>query len=204
MKKNFVIALTALMSVLTSGCASYGPEPETVPFVDISRYAGLWHEIASNPVFFNRNLVGVTAEYGAISDKQVSVLNTGYVRSLDGRKQTITGKATVVDEQTNSKLQVRFDRFPVSLFPGNYWIVVLDSENYQYAVVTDDRQYTMFVLHRQPSMPQALYDRILEELQAKNIDTSRLRVSGNITPDYTALLKVHSFFLMSVCCMTLI
>jgi len=180
MKVNFGAAILASMLILASGCASYSPEPETVPFVDIARYAGLWHEIASNPVFFNKNLVAVTAEYGVISDKQVSVLNTGYVGSPDGRKQTITGKATVVDTATNSKLQVRFDRFPVSLFPGNYWIVVLDNENYQYAVVTDNRQKTMFVLYRQPSMPKSLYDDILAELQAKNIDTSRLRVTGEI------------------------
>ena len=109
-------------------------------------------------------------------------MNTGYVRSLDGKKQTITGKATVVDEQTNSKLQVRFDRFPVSLFPGNYWIVLLDGENYQYAVVTDARQKTMFVLCRSPSMPQELYDTILEELRVKNIDTTRLRVTGELLP----------------------
>ena len=142
---KYVLSFFMVVSAL-GGCASYGPEPETVAWVDLARYAGLWHEIASNPVFFNRNLVGVTAEYGAINSTQVSVLNTGYVRSLDGRKQTITGTATVVDSTTNSKLQVRFDRFPVSLFPGNYWIVLLDEENYQYAVVTDDRQFTMFML----------------------------------------------------------
>ena len=132
-------------------------------------------------MFFNRNLVGVTAEYGPINDTQVSVLNTGYVKSLEGKKQTITGKATVVDSATNSKLQVRFDRFPVSLFPGNYWVVLLDEDNYQYAVVTDDRQFTMFVLARQPSMSQELYDSILAALEAKSVDTSRLRITGELT-----------------------
>lgn len=180
--KVYVVCVTLLMVAgAVSSCARYGPEPETVPQVDIAKYAGLWHEIASNPVFFNRNLVGVTAEYGVISDTQVSVLNTGYVDSLDGRKQTITGKATVVEPETNSKLQVRFDRFPVNLFPGNYWIVLLDDEAYEYAVVTDDRQNTMFVLSRTPFMSQDRYDMIVTALQEKNIDTSRLRVTGEIT-----------------------
>jgi len=64
------------------------------------------------------------------------------------------------------------------MFPGNYWIVLLDDDNYEYAVVTDDRQFTMFVLARQPEMPQALYDEIRAALEAKQIDTSRLRVTG--------------------------
>lgn len=176
---RYALSLVVVVSVL-NGCASYGPEPETVAWVDLARYAGVWHEIASNPVFFNRNLVGVTAEYGPINDTQVSVLNTGYVKSLAGRKQTITGKATVVDANTNSKLQVRFDRFPVSLFPGNYWIVLLDKDDYQYAVVTDDRQFTMFVLAREPSMSRELYNSILATLKAKSIDTSRLRITGTV------------------------
>ena len=181
MKRCYLYVVLSVAMMIVSSCASYGPEPETVPWVDISRYVGLWHEIATNPVFFNKNLVGVTAEYGVISDNQVSVLNTGYVGSLDGRKKSITGKATVVDSATNSKLQVRFDRFPVSLFPGNYWIVLLDDENYEYAVVTDNRQSTMFVLSREPFMTQERYDMILAALKAKNIDTSRLRITGEVT-----------------------
>jgi len=55
MKAKFVLPITALFFI--SGCASYGPEPETVPFVDVTRYAGLWHEIASNPVFFEKHRV---------------------------------------------------------------------------------------------------------------------------------------------------
>jgi apolipoprotein D and lipocalin family protein len=180
MNKVLVGAVVVSIVAALSSCASYGPPPETVPFVDVEKYAGKWYEIATNPVFFNKNLVGVTAEYGVISNTQISVLNTGYQRTLDGKKQTITGKATVVDTATNSKLQVRFDRFPVSLFPGNYWIVVLDAENYQYAVVTDDKQKTMFVLARDPFMSRQLYDQILAELQSKSIDISRLRITGEI------------------------
>ena len=180
MKIKYMVLALAVFPVLT-GCVSYGPEPETVPKVDIARYVGLWHEIASNPVFFNQGLVGVTAEYGIINDTQISVLNTGYNGTIDeANKESITGVATVVDTQTNSKLKVQFDMFLGSLFKGNYWIVLLDEENYQYAVVTDNRQFTMFVLSRTPEMSTDLYNRILADLEAKGVDTSRLKVTGTL------------------------
>ncbi len=189
MKKLAVVCVVLMVAASFSGCMRrYGPEPETVDWVELDRYTGLWHEIASNPVFFNRNLVAVTAEYEAIADDAVSVLNTGYVGTPDGRKRTITGTATVVEPETNSKLQVRFDPFPTRLFPGNYWIVWLDDEAnenadqpYQYAVVTDARQFTMFVLSREPEMPAALYEEIKATLQSRDIDTSRLNVTGLLT-----------------------
>ncbi len=187
MNKALLVVSIALSAGVMSGCLrTYGPEPETVPWVDLSRYTGVWHEIASNPVFFNRNLVAVTAEYQPVNETTVSVLNTGYVGSPDGRKRTISGTATVVEPETNSKLQVRFDPFPNRLFPGNYWIVLLDDEAnensgpYEYAVVTDTRQFTLFVLAREPAIPEALYKQIKAELEERRINIERLHVTGEL------------------------
>lgn len=169
----------ALMSVL-GGCAGYGPAPATVGYVDLQRYAGLWHEIASNPVFFNQDLYNVTAEYAALDSGGVSVLNKGHKGSADGPEKSISGTATVADATTNAKLKVQFDMPFGSLFRGNYWIVLLDSDDYQYAVVSDNVQHTLFVLSRDAAMDSATYDGILAALQAKNIDVSRLKVTGTL------------------------
>ena len=180
MNKHMLLPAVLVLSSL-AGCARYGPEPETVPFVDTQRYVGLWHEIASNPVFFNRDLVGVTAEYGDLGNNRISVLNTGYKGVIaEENKRTISGVATVVDTETNSKLKVQFDMLFGCLFRGNYWIVLLDDEDYQYAVVTDNRQFTLFVLCREPEMDTSLYNQILEALNAQEINTSRLRVTGTL------------------------
>lgn len=180
MKKMFLLTMVLLISAL-SGCLRYGPEPETVPYVDIQRYVGLWHEIASNQVFFNKGLVGVTAEYGVLNESQISVLNSGYKNTIDeSNKTSITGFATVEDTETNSKLTVQFDMLFGALTKGKYWIVLLDEEDYEYAVVTDNRQFTLFVLSRTPEMDSDLYKRILAELKAKQVDTSRLEITGTL------------------------
>lgn len=186
MKHSYKIGLCVVLllatALLASGCPKqFGPEPEVVPFVDVAQYVGLWHEIASNPSFFNMNLVAVTAEYDIIEPGVISVLNRGHVGSPDGRERIIEGRARVVDETTNAKLKVQFDTFWGRFFEGDYWIVLLDETDYEYAVVTDDRQSTMFVLYREPEMPRALYDTVLAALEDKDIDTSRLRITGGLS-----------------------
>ena len=186
MIRNRILAMGMLFLLVGAcfggvGCQVYGPPPATVAFVDVERYMGLWYEIASNPVFFNANLVGVTAEYALQEDGTVSVVNRGFVGSVDGEEQQIEGTARVVDAETNSKLAVSFPSVLGGLFEGEYWIVVLDSENYTYAVVTDSRQSTLFILYREAAMPTELYEAILDELAALGVDTSRLRLTGALT-----------------------
>ena len=50
-----VMSLAGVLMAL-SGCMSYGPAPQTVAQVEVPKYMGLWHEIASNPQFFNEDL----------------------------------------------------------------------------------------------------------------------------------------------------
>ena len=48
----------------------------SVAAVDLARYVGKWYEIASFPMFFQRNCVGdTTAEYALAPDGEVSVTN---------------------------------------------------------------------------------------------------------------------------------
>jgi apolipoprotein D and lipocalin family protein len=174
--------LAGLAVLLGVGCAR-GPVPETVSRVDLDRYVGRWYEIASNAAGFNDDLVDVTADYAARTDGQIDVLNRGIQGAPGGAEQTIEGVARVVDTSTNAKLGVRFPSVLGGIFEGEYWIVALGAD-YGYAVVTDSLQYTLFVLSRTPTMAQARYQAILDELAAKQINTQFLRVtvSGGLAP----------------------
>jgi apolipoprotein D and lipocalin family protein len=173
-------AFLAVAGVLPAGCPRYGQPPETVPYVDLEKYTGLWYEIASNEVFFNENLFGVTAEYTLREDGTVGVVNTGYEGGPNGPKKQITGTATVADPATNSKLLIRFDQPFGFLFRGKYYIVLLDEENYEYAVVSDNRQFTLFVLSRTPAMDTERFNNIVGEIEASGIDISRLEITGEL------------------------
>jgi len=169
MKILIRIALLLVAATSLSACRIV----ETVPFVDIPRYMGLWYQIAANEVSFNEGLVGVTAEYTLLDDGSVEVFNQGFQDTLDGEVSQITGNATIWDEETNSKLKVVFPGAPDLPYP-NYLIVVLDEAGYEYAAVTDPFEYTLFILSRSPSMSDNTYAMILGELEAKGVDTSKL------------------------------
>lgn len=169
--QSWKVSITTAVVLFLSGCGY-----ETVPYVDIQRYQGLWYQISANPAFFNEGLVGVTAEYSLNDDGSVKVINKGYIDTLDGEVDEIEGRAVVVDTQTNASLKVTFPGQPNLPFP-NYLIVVLDDVDYQYAAVTDPLGSTLFVLSRTPQMDDDLHQNILSQLATKGIDTSKLLIT---------------------------
>ena len=149
-------------------------EVTTVPSVDLERYAGKWFEVARLPTRFQKDCIGATAEYRLLDERKVQVINTCY-RS-DGTVRDIEGVARVVDP-SGAKLEVRFDNFFFKLFgwlvKPNYWILDL-AEDYGYAVVgSPDRKY-LWVLSREPTMDEALYERLMERAAAQGFDVERI------------------------------
>lgn len=162
-------SLITLLSVFwLSGCVT------TVDYVDVERYMGLWYQISAYETSFNQGLVAVTAEYTLLEDGTVQVYNRGYEESFDGAVDEILGTATVANTETNAELVVNFPSVPFNFPFPNYLIVVLDQENYQYAAVTDPFSSTLFVLSRTPTLDEATYQQILDELQAQDINTDKL------------------------------
>ena len=160
--------------LLLCGALSGCPMLETVPNVDLGRYQGLWYQVAGFPFPPTDNLVGITADYILLDDGTVRVENRGFVGSFDGNEDVIEGIARVVDETTNSKLSVSFPSVFGGLFPGQYWIIELDEENYNYAVVSDSLRFTLFILSRTPTLDQETFDMLIDNLDARGFDTSRI------------------------------
>jgi apolipoprotein D and lipocalin family protein len=145
---------------------------QVVPHVDLARYLGTWYEIATIPMRFQKGCTGVTATYSLRPDGDIKVLNECRKDSLDGKYKSITGKAWVVDTTTNAKLKVRFF-WP---FSGAYWIIELDSLNYQYAVVGHPNRGFLWILSRTPQMDEELYNDLLGRLRnVHGYDVSKLK-----------------------------
>lgn len=144
--------------------------PETVPYVDLNRYLGLWYEIASYPQPYEKNCTGVTATYGLLENGDISVLNRCHKYNLDGPLKEAQGKAWVVDKETNAKLKVQFF-WP---FTGDYWIIDLGPD-YEYSVVSDPTRSTLWILSRKPQLDPTVYRKILERLKRQNYDTFKLK-----------------------------
>lgn len=146
------------------------PAPlETVAQVDLDRYLGTWYEIAAFPQRFQRNCTGTTATYGLRDDGEIDVVNRCFKGALDGEEDTAVGRARVVDEETNAKLEVSF----FGPFWGDYWIIGLDPD-YQWAVVGHPERTYLWILNRAPTMDEALYQDILQRIVDNGYSLDRL------------------------------
>ena len=161
-----------LMALVASAGVATAKEPElaVVDSVELDRYLGTWYEIASYPAWFQKNCTAVTALYSLRDDGLIEVLNSCRKGSLDGKLKQSTGRAKVVDTDSNAKLKVSF----FGPFWGKYWIIDLDPD-YQWAVVGEPKRKYLWILSRTPSMEDGVFEEILARLPSKGYDPDGLQ-----------------------------
>lgn len=164
------INVMLLVGAALVGMAAENKKPalETVASVDLSRYLGQWYEIGRLPNRFQKKCAdSVTANYTLRSDGNIKVVNR--CRKQSGEFTTATGKAKIVDKQTNARLKVTFF-WP---FYGKYWILDL-GPNYEYAVVGEPGRNYLWILSRTPTMDEGLYQSLVAKMQARGFNTTRM------------------------------
>lgn len=169
MGKNLTFVLILLM--LTSICFGRDSmiDKTVVQDFEIERYLGKWYEIARFDHRFERDLVGVTAEYSWREDGKIKVLNTGYKETLNGKLSEAIGKAKIPDINKAAKLKVSFFLF----FYADYFVLELDN-NYQWAVVGSSSDKYLWILSRTPQMDESLYNDLLNKLTTRGYDVEKL------------------------------
>ena len=148
---------------------------QTVPNVDLQKYAGKWYEIASYPNRFQKGCTCTTAEYTYTDKGYIIVENRCNRSSLNGKQSYIRGKVFVDKNSGNAKLKVQFF-WP---FKAKYWIIDL-AENYSYAVVSHPNKKYLWILSRTAKMNEIVYQQIIFRLKEKGIDISRLIITKQI------------------------
>ncbi len=140
-------------------------EVETVPYVELGKYAGVWYEIGRYPQRFEKGATHVTAEY-VPCDGYLKVTNTCLKK---GKKKTAKGKAFVVPDSGNAKLKVEFF-WP---FKGDYWIIELDKD-YQWAVVSNRKLSSLWILYRKPHINNEILLPIVYSLMERGFNLARI------------------------------
>ncbi|MEI8163886.1 MAG: lipocalin family protein [Betaproteobacteria bacterium] len=144
----------------------------SVPELDLARYLGEWYEVASFPMFFQRNCLGdTTARYALTPQGEVSVTNRCRTGSGFDEAQ---GKATVVEGSGNARLKVSFF-WP---FRSDYWVIGLDAD-YRWAVVGNPNRKYLWILSRTPQLPPHLLDAALQAAAAQDFDLKQLNYTAN-------------------------
>ena len=172
-----VIGMAAVMLLATGSIAAQEPSPVTpVKQVDLSRYCGIWYEIARLPNRFQRNCAcSTSAEYSLLPNGTIRVVNR--CRKADGSFMVAEGIARKDDPNgSNAKLKVRFAPSWIAWIPfvwGSYWIIDL-APDYSYAVVGEPSRKYLWILSRSQEMEPSVYEEILGRLETMGYRTDRL------------------------------
>nr|WP_319998430.1 lipocalin family protein [uncultured Draconibacterium sp.] len=167
-----LILLSVIISGLFTGCSGQKQmiDNSVVKELDLQKYLGTWYEIARYDHRFERDLVGVTANYSMRPDGKIKVVNSGYKNTLDGEYSEAIGKAKIPDpENEPAKLKVSF----FWIFYGDYYVLELDKD-YQWAVIGSSTDKYLWILSRTPQMAPEIYTDLLKRIADRGYDTSAL------------------------------
>ncbi len=162
------IITTLLLGLCSITCGQQIDKSGITSF-DLNRYLGKWYEIARYDHIFERDLVGCEAEYTLRDDGKIKVLNSGYLKTLDGPYKESTGKAKFNKNGKPGQLRVSF----FGPFYSDYNILEL-APDYSYSVVGSNSPKYLWILSRTPHLEPEVQDKIIKNLQKRGYDTSKL------------------------------
>jgi apolipoprotein D and lipocalin family protein len=145
-------------------------DKSTVKELNLNRYLGTWYEIARFPHSFERGLVGVTASYRLMDNGKIEVVNQGYKNVLGGKRSKVVGKAKIPDRLEPGKLKVSF----FWIFYADYYVMELDQESYQYAMIGSSSDKYFWILGRTPQMNPDIYIMLLDKARNRGYQLDQL------------------------------
>jgi len=157
-----------LLTFALAGCTGIPDGIEPVEDFELERYLGTWYEIGRLDHRFERGLSNVTAEYSMREDGGVRVLNRGFNTKEDEWDQ-VEGKAYFVGDSNVGRLKVSF----FGPFYGGYNVFELD-EDYEHALVAGPNRSYLWILAREPRLPQSTLDMLKARAESVGYDPSDL------------------------------
>jgi apolipoprotein D and lipocalin family protein len=177
LKKVFPLSLALPLLMAASGCQS-GPyrmpkevASQVVDSVDIERFMGDWHVIASIPTPFEKGVHnGLESYRWNEKEKIVEVSFTYRKGSFDGEKKEITQKGFIQDPVGRAHWLVQ----PIWPLKFGYIVVDLDPEYRWTTVGVPDKSY-VWIMARSHEMSDSDYQQATKRLEMLGYDMSKLK-----------------------------
>ena len=158
-------------SLILAGCsAAQRPAIQTVPHVDLPRFMGDWYVIANIPTFVETDAYNAVESYRLNADGTIATTFTFRKGSFDGERKRHQPRGFVFDTQTNAVWGMQF----IWPFKGDFRIVYLNSD-YTVTVIGREKRDYVWIMARQPVIPESEYERIVELLAREGYDTTQIR-----------------------------
>ncbi|OOC48673.1 MULTISPECIES: lipocalin family protein [Thioalkalivibrio] len=157
-----------VLGILMTGCSSPQKMP-TVDHVDLDRYMGDWYVIANIPTFLERDAYNALEQYALNDDGTIATTFSFNKGGFDGprREYNPTG---FVQSEDNAEWGMRF-LWP---FKAEFLIIYLD-EAYSQTVIGRSKRDYVWIMAREPEMPEDDYQAILAYLDELGYDTDEIQ-----------------------------
>ncbi len=159
------IATTALYlknrSTIPEGAVAVAP-------FNAKKYMGKWYEIARMDYSHEHNLDNASAEYSMNKDGSIKVVNTGY-NFKKSKQERAVGKACFVQSPQIAMLKVSFFG---PIYSG-YNVIAIDKD-YKYALVVGRNLDYMWILSREPRIPENVKNEYLEKAKSLGYKIDKL------------------------------
>ena len=175
-----VLSLAAMLVAALAGCSSRSARIPAVPEVDVPRFMGDWYVIAHIPSWPERNAYDAVETYALRADGRIQTTFRYRDGGFDQPLRTMEPIGTVRAEGNGAIWDMQFV-WPIQ---AEYVIVDLDA-GYTRTIVGRSKRDYVWLMARQPVMPEADYQASVRRIAELGYDVSKLRVvpHGGAKPD---------------------
>jgi apolipoprotein D and lipocalin family protein len=168
--RPYRLGLTALLlSMWLAACATTHTPVHTVDHVELPRYMGDWYVISEIPNFAEKHCVDSVESYALRADGGIDNWFTCRKKSFDAPMKRITSaRAIIADPHSNATWHLRF----LKVISVDYYILDLDAD-YQWVMIGHPSRSFGWVLARTRTLPDPLYQSILQRAQAQGYDLAK-------------------------------
>lgn len=170
-KMKTTLLIVALLFFISACSSKKLPPLKTVDRVEISKFMGTWNVIANIPTFIEKDAFNASETYTwNEKEERIDVMFKFHAGSFTGREKEYSQKAWVYNKETNSEWRVQF------FWPVKFAYLIIDlAPDYSYAVVAvPDRDY-VWILAREKSINEDLYQKLVQDLKVKGFNTKLLK-----------------------------
>lgn len=169
MKRHIGAGLVALFGL--GGCSSPAHPPITLASkVDLPRFMGDWYVIANIPTFIEEGAHNAVESYRLQPDGTIATTFTFRAGSFDGPLKRYQPTGFVLDPTSNAVWGMRFV-WPIK---ADYRIAYLSPDYRQTVIARQARDY-VWIMAREPSIPEADYQALLDFVAAQGYDIAKVR-----------------------------
>ena len=148
---------------------------QTVSYVDIDRYMGDWYVIANIPTFIEKRAVNAIESYSLNKKREIETTFSFYLDNPNGEKKVYNPKGFIYNKSTNAEWRMQF------IWPIKMPFLIIDlADDYSYTVVGYPSRKYLWIMSREPKLPDLIYSQILDKIAKVGYDIDKIKLVPQI------------------------